>query len=54
MINPPRVTLSLRKPGIFGDKVTFCAPVRIVPFTSDPTIDALIKRIDATRGVRKR
>ncbi len=48
-VNPPRVTLSLRTPGIFGSRVTFCAPIRLVPFSTSPVIDALIERIDAAR-----
>lgn len=50
--NPPRVTLSLRNPGQFGDRVTFCAPVPFNPFrmfSTNPTIDDLIRRIDAAR-----
>ena len=54
LINPPRVTLSLRKPSIFGDKVSFCAPVRFIPFLSHPTIDEWIERIDAIRESRWR
>jgi hypothetical protein len=48
-VNPPRVTLSLRTPAAFGSRVTFCAPIRLVPFSSSPVIDALIERIDAAR-----
>jgi len=48
-INPPRVTLLLRNPGLFGGKVSFCAPTRFNPFSSSPVIDALIQRIDAKR-----
>jgi len=51
-VNPPRVTLSLRNPGTFGSKISFCAPVRFMPFSTSPTIDKLIERIDATRGRR--
>jgi len=47
--NPPRVTLSLRQPSVFGDKVTFSTPVRLVPFTTNPIINELIDRIDAAR-----
>jgi hypothetical protein len=55
---PPRVTLSLRSRSQFGDRVTFCAPVRFSPsvgfslfamFSPIPVIDDLIKRIDAVR-----
>jgi hypothetical protein len=49
MMNPPQVTLSLRQPTSFGDKVTFCAPTRLMPFASSPVIDDLIKRVDAAR-----
>ena len=49
LANPPRVTLSLRQPTSFGDKVTFCAPTRLMPFAPSPMIDDLIKRVDAAR-----
>ena len=49
MMNPPQVTLSLRQPTSFGDKVTFCAPTRLIPFATSPVIDDLIKRVDAAR-----
>jgi len=48
-INPPRVTLSLRHPSVFGDRITFGAPIRFVPFSTSPVIDDLIDRIDAAR-----
>jgi hypothetical protein len=32
LINPPRVTLSLRRPTVFGEQIAFCAPIRLVPF----------------------
>jgi hypothetical protein len=51
-MNPPRVTLSLRRPSVFGDQVAFCAPVRIFNFASNPVIDDLIDRIDAARRKR--
>ena len=49
MMNPPQVTLSLRQPTSFGDKVTFCAPTRLMPFATSPVIDDLVKRVDAAR-----
>ncbi len=49
MANPPQVTLSLRQPTSFGEKVVFCAPTRLIPFASSPLIDDLIKRVDAAR-----
>jgi hypothetical protein len=53
LINPPRVTLSLRKPSIFGDEVTFCGPFRLVPFSTHPAINAFIERVDAAREGRR-
>jgi hypothetical protein len=50
--SPPRVTLSLRTPNMFGDRVTFCAPLRLLPFSTNPLIDDLIARIDAARRSR--
>jgi len=49
LVNPPRVTLSLRGGSTFGDQVTFCAPVRFIPFSTSPVIDDLIRRVDAAR-----
>jgi hypothetical protein len=51
-VNPPRVTLSLRRPTIFGEQISFGAPVRFIPFTTSPAIDDLIDRIDAARQRR--
>jgi len=48
-INPPRVTLLLRQPTIFGDEITFAAPVRLVPFSKSPVITDLIERVDLAR-----
>jgi hypothetical protein len=49
-VSPPRVTLSLRERSInFGDKISFCAPVSVLPFATSPVIDELIRRIDAER-----
>jgi hypothetical protein len=48
-MNPPRVTLSLRRPTVFGDQITFGAPLRIVPFSTSPAINDLIDRIDVAR-----
>jgi hypothetical protein len=50
--SPPRVTLSLRQPNASGDRITFCAPVRLVPFSTSPVIDDLINRVDAARRRR--
>ncbi len=48
-MNPPRVTLSLRRAGRFGQQVTFCAPMRLMPMSTSPEIDKLIARVDAAR-----
>src|SRR6202050_1273526 len=52
VINPPRVTLSVRQPTIFGDQIAFMAPVRFVPFTTSPLINELIERVDRARQRR--
>jgi hypothetical protein len=52
--SPPRITLSLRRPSLFGDQVTFCGPMRLLPFTSNPAIDDLIDRIDRARESSRR
>jgi hypothetical protein len=49
LINPPRVTLSLRRPTVFGDEITFNAPMRFMPFSASPIIKELIDRIDLAR-----
>ncbi len=49
VMNPPRVTLSLRHQSIFGNELSFCAPVRFLPFSKSPIITELIERIDAQR-----
>ena len=49
LISPPRVTVSLRRPTVFGDEVTFCAPVRMVPLAPSPVINDLIERVDRAR-----
>jgi hypothetical protein len=50
--NPPRVTLRLRTPSRFGDRVSFAAPVNVIPFTESPLIEQLIGRVDAARRGR--
>ena len=52
MTSPPRVTLTLRTPCRFGDKVSFCPPLRFVPLARSPVIDGLIRRVDAAREAR--
>jgi hypothetical protein len=52
LTNPPRATLTLRQPGIFGKEVTF-SPIQKVfgPLlrTSNPIVSDLIERVDAAR-----
>jgi hypothetical protein len=52
LTNPPRATLTLRQPGMFGKDVTF-SPVQKVfgPLlrTSNPIVTDLIERVDAAR-----
>jgi uncharacterized membrane protein YbhN (UPF0104 family) len=54
MVSPPRVTLLLRRPTIFGDQVTFCPPLRFVPSAAGPVINDLIERVDQARESRHR
>jgi hypothetical protein len=49
-VNPPRVTLSLRRSSVFGNDITFNAPIRFVPFSRSPIIQDLIDRVDRARG----
>jgi len=41
--------VSLRRPTVFGDEVTFCAPVRMVPLAPSPVINDPIERVDRAR-----
>jgi hypothetical protein len=52
-VNPPRVTLWLRTPSVFGDKVSFCPPVGFSPLSVSAIVDELVKRVDDARQ-RKR
>ena len=49
MMNPPRVTLTLREACCFGKEVSFSPPISWVPFSKSPVITELIERVDATR-----
>ena len=49
-VNPPRITLMLRKPSKFGSEIAFIPLFRMFPFTMPPFAKDLIKRIDAARG----
>ena len=50
--NPPRITLTLRKPCHFGNEITFSPVTRNMwfkPFSKNPIVQELIERIDAAR-----
>ena len=47
--NPPRITLTLRRPSLFGHEITFSPPVRLNPFARSPIVNELIQRVDAAR-----
>jgi hypothetical protein len=51
-MSPPQVTLSLRRPSVFGETIVFCAPARLIPLSTSPMIEKLIDRIDAARQER--
>jgi hypothetical protein len=51
-MSPPQVTLSLRRPSVFGETIVFCAPARLMPLSTSPMIEKLIDRIDAARQER--
>jgi hypothetical protein len=52
--NPKRVTLSLRHPSRWGDKLAFAAPtgmsIGLTYLTEHPLVEDLIKRADAARN----
>jgi hypothetical protein len=50
MMNPPRVTLSMRTQTQFGDEITFSPPTVFIPFKKNELIVELINRIDQARG----
>ena len=52
-MNPPRVTLSLRRSTVFGDEIVFSAPIRLVPFSKSPLITDLIDRVDRARIAKR-
>jgi hypothetical protein len=50
MVNPPRVTVSLRRRTVFGSEVSFSPPASMIPFRKNPDIEDLIDRVDRARG----
>jgi len=52
LMNPPRITLTLRRSGALGDSVSFMPPARFAiasAFRIHPVAEDLIRRIDAKR-----
>jgi hypothetical protein len=50
LVNPPRITLTLRHPGRFGREVSFSPQRRYFnPLRRNPLIDELIERVEAAR-----
>ena len=49
LMNPPRVTLTLRTPSRLGKEITFSPPPSLNPFKKSPIIDELIQRVDVAR-----
>jgi hypothetical protein len=51
MVNPPRVTLRLVKPGKFGKEIVFTPdrPFTLNPFSPNEIVDRLIERVDQAR-----
>ena len=53
MVNPERVTLTLRRPISLGREIVFTPRIRLNPlsmFSRSPIVDDLVARIDRTRG----
>ena len=49
MVNPPRVTISLRTQTEFGNEISFSPPASMIPFKKNQDIVDLIDRIDRAR-----
>ena len=49
MINPPRVTLTLRKPGRLGKEIVFSPRQPLIQIGRNPLVTQLIERVDAAR-----
>lgn len=50
MMNPPKVTLSLRHETDLGNELSFSPPMSFIPFKKNRDIEELIDRIDQARG----
>jgi len=49
LMNPPRITLTLRYPSRFGKEVTFSPPRKLFSLSRNPVAIELIERIDDAR-----
>ena len=49
LVNPQRITLSLREPCEWGSELAFIPPIRSVPFGMHPLARDLMQRVDAAR-----
>jgi hypothetical protein len=56
LVNPPRVTIHLRRSSRFGDTVTFTPVMRFMPnpFGRHPIVDELTARVGRERDERRR
>lgn len=50
MMNPARVTISVRHNTNFGSEISFSPKISIIPFKKNKDIEDLIDRIDKVRG----
>lgn len=50
MMNPPKVTLSIRHDTELGDELSFSPPMSFIPFKKNKDIEELIDRIDRARS----
>lgn len=50
MMNPPKVTISLRQETVLGSELSFSPPLSLIPFKKNKDIEDLINRIDQARG----
>ncbi|HOG89293.1 MAG TPA: hypothetical protein PLV50_02055 [Smithella sp.] len=50
ILNPPRVTISLRHKTELGDELSFSPPANLIPFKKNKEIVELIDRIDSARS----
>jgi hypothetical protein len=53
-MNPPRVTLRLAVPSVFGPEITFtpARPFTLIPFAKNEIAEDLIVRVDWARAKR--